>query len=613
MMKNTNRKNIIRRALSFVFALTLLWETGALTPPTRAAEVSATDGTVNLVFWDVVLVGNVQNNLARLCSDAQHPILISYRDDKKDYFVCATKENWRWESKDYNLYDMPQISDHRFDDMREDWKNAQRFENDVFVTFGTYNSLWARYKMDGKYSGLVFNVSNGNDGPGEFLGPGKAYDDETYGGHKVRDTCFVVRPQETKPFRFTRDDDAYAFRMWNYDKDGDDEDVKFNGSKIALSDDHKDFFEKVHVGTVVTASVLTHDFTVQADQATTMGRPVSYIAEGVTLRVANGGVLAVNGLLYNDGRIVVEEGGLLVVEKDSAIEPFHEQKANCGGISSAGTIVVEKNAFLVGGGVNGIYLTGGIVYNSGVIVSENFTAKKNLLIDNQKKAHVVAGKTLPSRWQNQLFRDIYLHRKGGEAPSYDLHWLERSCAYILPSGKVSIAEGAIYGDMTNVENCGSFGSLGTKTSAMAVSVSEIVKVYFYDESGWSNVLNARRSEIGYHLSDTGRKVTRREVLYADKTTETLRELFAKKYDAEHGNTGTEDEREAAFKEYMEAYFAGRGVDLNEAVTVRDGVITINGLAALTVPWNQKFAIVDPMRNYLIGQTTPFALGDSGIG
>ena len=45
-----------------------------------------------------------------------------------------------------------------------------------------------------------------------------------------------------------------------------------------------------------------------------------------------------------------------------------------------------------------------------------------------------------------------------------------------------------------------------------------------------------------------------------------------------------------FDAYLESYFTAQGIDLNEKVTVRDGVVTLNGLPALTVPWNQLFSI-----------------------
>ena len=84
-MKRTRKGRLARRALSLLFALTLLWECGALTPKARAADVVAADGTVNFVLWQDVSVSNVQGNLEKYCSggDAEHPYT-AYTDSYGD-------------------------------------------------------------------------------------------------------------------------------------------------------------------------------------------------------------------------------------------------------------------------------------------------------------------------------------------------------------------------------------------------------------------------------------------------------------------------------------------------------------------------------------------------
>ena len=575
-MKHTQMRRRARRTLSLLFALILLWEGGALTPKARAADVVAADGTVTFVAWEKATASD--EFFSSRCSDGPHPILMSYKSNKTQYFMCATKDNWRWEKNDYNLVGMPSVYDRQFDDFRDLWSSTTPW----FATIGTYNTPWVQYK--GKDSDnhpkVVLNVSNGADGPGEYLGPGKSYGGQTYGGNKVRDTSFVVRPEETKPFRVTYDD--LKFRMWNYDKDGDNEDVVFDGGTIKLSDSSREHIQAIMAGTVINASALTHDFTVLNDQATTMGRPISYIPEGVTLRVANGGVLTVAGLLLNDGKIVVEQGGLLVVRNKGVIVPFYTKKMNCGGISSAGTVVVERGGIAYGGGLNGIYLTGGVVYNYGTIASENFTATKKNLINNQSGAYVVAGTTVRSVLQSQRIYD-YLYN-GLKAWMYSPG---SSTDRNLPYGRVSIADGAVCGDTSRFRNYGSFGD------AAAGPESRLAKVFYHDESSSREVLRAPRSELGYHLSGTGKTVTRREVLFSDPKTQTLRDEYLVKYLREHPDVKrlSDAEFQPIFDAYLESYFSSQGIDLDGKVTVRDGVITLNGLPALTVPWNQTFSIV----------------------
>lgn len=590
-MRHTRMGKLTRRALTLLFALTLLWECGALTPKARATDVVAADGTVTFVMWEKVPANyDCMSSCNNLCVDKAHPILLSYKSDGTEYFICATKSSWRWGDDDYNLYGMPKVSSKQFDSMRDEWRTQQRF-----TTTGTYNSLWAQYEPIQtnawtRVNGLVFNVSNGNDGPGEYLGPGKSYSGQTYGGHKVRDTSFVVRAEKTYPFRFNSEDGK--FRFWNYDKDGDNEDIKFKGSTVVLSDGDKHLINTAFIGEVVNASALTHDFTVLADQATTMGRPVSYIPEGVTLRVASGGVLTVSGILLNDGKIVVEPGGLLVLRENSLVMPYHEDEERCGGISSAGTIVVEQNAKLLGGGLNGIYLTGGVVYNFGVIASENFTATKKLLINNQDSGIVVAGSTLSSGDREDLLRYCYLaamwptfqtvdvlkdrwYYRNGPSHVSDYNKTSYYGMVFLPSATVSVAAGAIYGNTKGFENRGSSGPNQTMAT-----------VFLHNGSSSTRVLYAPTAAVEYQRSATPQTVTRRELVYADGAIDELRTQYAKTLSTSQDDSG------AAFDQYVENYFKAQGIDLDEKVTVYDGVISVYGVTALTIPWDQYFTVAE---------------------
>ena len=68
----------------------------------------------------------------------------------------------------------------------------------------------------------------------------------------------------------------------------------------------------------------------------------------------------------------------------------------------------------------------------------------------------------------------------------------------------------------------------------------------------------------------------------------------------------------ALEQYLENYFAEQGIDLDETVVVRDGIFTVNGIPALTIPWNQTFAVANQDGTYLIDKTTPIRFG-SGFG
>ena len=336
-----------------------------------------------------------------------------------------------------------------------------------------------------------------------------------------------------------------------------------------------------------------------------MGRPISFIPEGVTLRVASGGVLTVSGALVNDGKIVVEPGGLLVVREMSSIFPYHMDRSNCGGISSAGTIVVEKNGWLVGGGTNGIYLTGGVVYNYGVIASENFTAAKKQLINNQKDAGITAGRTIRPTTQNEK-ASCYLT---GYSLIFGFGGSSSVC--VLPYGRVNIADGAVYGDKRRYENYGSYGEAG-----------QMVKVFYHDGASAAEVLSAPSGTLGYQRSATSHTVTRREVVYASGQIDTLRSQYDQMQNMKQNLPGKTNREFSlivdtglTFEQYVEQYFRSQGINLDEKVTVWDGVITVNGLPALTVPWNQLFSAAMKVNGgtmYYVKRQCPAELGDKAI-
>ena len=344
-----------------------------------------------------------------------------------------------------------------------------------------------------------------------------------------------------------------------------------------------------------------------------MGRPISFISEDVTLRVASGGVLTVSGALVNDGKIVVEPGGLLVVREMSSIFPYHMDRSNCGGISSAGMIVVEKNGRIIGGGTNGIYLTGGVVYNYGVIASENFTAAKKQLINNQSGAWAIAGRSFGYYDVKRMIEGTYKYftvgERGGYITDYSRGLAYRSCN--LPYAKVNVASGAVYGKTSRFNNYGSYGEAG-----------QMVKVFYHDGASAAEVLSAPSGTLGYQRSATSHTVTRREVVYASGQIDTLRSQYDQMQNMKQNLPGKTN-REVSlivdtgltFEKYVEQYFRSQGINLDEKVTVWDGVITVNGLPALTVPWNQLFSAAMKVNGgtmYYVKRQCPAELGDKAI-
>ncbi|MBR4194224.1 MAG: hypothetical protein IKQ54_07865 [Oscillospiraceae bacterium] len=136
---------------------------------------------------------------------------------------------------------------------------------------------------------------------------------------------------------------------------------------------------------------LQTDFTVQSGQVTNLDGPIA-ITNGTTITVEDGGVLAVDGWVINNGTIKVEEGGTLWIQDGACVNRFNDRGHVGGGIISNGLVIVGENAKLIGGGVDGIQLLNGShAVNYGCIASENFFVEKPYTIENQDKGFVLYG------------------------------------------------------------------------------------------------------------------------------------------------------------------------------------------------------------------------------
>jgi len=188
------------------------------------------------------------------------------------------------------------------------------------------------------------------------------------------------------------------------------------------------------------------DFTVQADQNQTLGRPLYYIPEGKTLTVARDGVLTIDGTLLNDGKIVVEDGGLLVVKDGATIMPMTKYNGNCGAITSYGTVIVENNALLCGGGVNGLKILGGVVVNFGVVAGESLTVSRNYAIDNRATGWVIAGHSPSGSWRTEFIKNAIADRQA-DFSNPEGYFAKVSTSF---DSYYSIPEKGVYGNTANV-------------------------------------------------------------------------------------------------------------------------------------------------------------------
>ncbi len=349
--------------------------------------------------------------------------------------------------------------------------------------------------------------------------------------------------------------------------------LRHNGSRIFSSKgsksntDDNTRFNNVYTITPVEISAIAKNYSIANGQVLPVETTI-YIPKGVTLTVKNGGTLSVGGQLLNDGKIVVEKGGLVVVKEGACIMPLTRTDTGCGAFISDGTVVVRKDAKLIGGGSTGLWFSSGGVTNFGMLASENFRASQLGIIETRTGGQIYAGKTINTLHYYEHVCS-YLDKKKPRANSTIT---ENSFQTILPSGRVLIVDNAIVGKGGTVKN---FGSFGSQTSNPVIKVFVESTAY---PGVWENILTAFDNEMGYYQSEP-MHVTGWEYLDATGQLEPLRDEYA----LDHGST-------EGFEQWLSDQYTAQGTNLNAFYDVCNGVFTVNGAPFYTVPWYQRVRV-----------------------
>ncbi|MBQ9646816.1 MAG: RICIN domain-containing protein [Oscillospiraceae bacterium] len=204
--------------------------------------------------------------------------------------------------------------------------------------------------------------------------------------------------------------DNFVIWHWDNDRGGYNETMDFDNSgrrfKVFNAGTKAGVEEfKIFLGKEYKIPTLNENFEVRDDQITTLGRPLYYIPEGYSITVKKDGVLTVDGVLLNDGKIIVEDGGLLIVKDGAKIMPLTKYDKNCGNIYSEGSIVIEENALLCGGALNGVVIKGGGVINFGIIATENLIIDTSHAVDNRESGYIIAGKSVSRAARIRMIKD----------------------------------------------------------------------------------------------------------------------------------------------------------------------------------------------------------------
>jgi len=135
----------------------------------------------------------------------------------------------------------------------------------------------------------------------------------------------------------------------------------------------------------VTVFYVKNDITVVDGQVSTLDGPMM-LTEGKTITVKDGGVLSLTGWIMNNGKIVVEPGGTLLLQKDALITTMNTNskgKEN-GGIQIDGNAVVMSGAKMSCGGVYGLRASSTAnILNYGAIIAQTMILDGDYILENR--------------------------------------------------------------------------------------------------------------------------------------------------------------------------------------------------------------------------------------
>ena len=157
---------------------------------------------------------------------------------------------------------------------------------------------------------------------------------------------------------------------------------------------------RIFWGEPITVNYYRDSFSVMDGQVVNIDGPAC-IDKGAIYRVKAGGTLVMTDWVVNNGVIIVENGGTLILEENtddyghtrSCLLMSQTSGGDGGRIACEGTIIIMDGCKCFGGGKYGIQLgDGAYVVNYGTIGSENFTCYHDYTIENRgTESSVFAG------------------------------------------------------------------------------------------------------------------------------------------------------------------------------------------------------------------------------
>lgn len=240
-----------------------------------------------------------------------------------------------------------------------------------------------------------------------------------------------------------------SMNMDYYFRQGEEEDGRTNTVYIEeyYSRLDADRAMRLYACTEKTFDVLMDDVTVSNGQTFRIDEEVM-ADDNITITVKDGGVMVVNELLINNGKIVVEEGGTLIVEEGAHIAPMYMEKGNTWGNKitlDGGNMIVHENAKVLSGGESaGISIVrGGSLINRGKVYTRSLYLNEAAYLLNEKSGKLTVGVT----FDENLFASVV---RENEIPQEDMMWSWGSSmqvygrSQLLNRGKVTVPSDSFY-------------------------------------------------------------------------------------------------------------------------------------------------------------------------
>ena len=422
----------------------------AAVPPAQAAPIKTTE--TKFVVWDWIddmqEIGtgadyNISNEDTPIpVGETKYSRIMFYQSVGGDrYYFNASPDGGNKSGDYYTTYHEDKIyldSTSRIGNSANKEWNQDLIDGDHFVTVGGERTPYISYseKREGYHAWRLW-AANKDDTCSEYalmqvddyedLDLRRTFDSFTapysrYGSSNdsIRvDGWIIAKKAHIVPQSRWATYDNHVFWHWDNDTGGYDEALEFDLSDRKFRSWNIDTGGcdefKIYLGKEYKVGTLAEDFTVQTDQAQTLGRPMYYIPKGRTITVQNHGVLTIDGVLFNDGQINVQEGGLLVLKDGAKIMPVTKYDNACGRISSSGNIVIGKDALLCGSANNGVTIARGGVVNFGILCAESMVLSRNDLVDNREGGWVVVGHSPTSAARIRFVREA-IANEGVTAP-----------------------------------------------------------------------------------------------------------------------------------------------------------------------------------------------------